>query len=82
MKSRFKVGGAIQNSAFGTVLLSLRLLCRASDYVSKLDCSALRAMTGAERESAVMLFGVFIQLLKFCGAIRDFDCFPKALPLG
>jgi len=58
------------------------LLCRAGDYVSKLVCSALRAMTGPKGKSAVMVFMVFIQLLKLCGAIHDFDCFPKALPLG
>jgi hypothetical protein len=28
-----------------------------------------------------MSFGIFIQLLKLCGAIHDFDCSPKALPL-
>ena len=42
---------------------------------------ALRAMTGHEGESAVMLFGIFIQLLKLCGAILKFACSPKALPL-
>ena len=31
---------------FLMVLLSLGLLCRADDYVSNLDCAALRAMTG------------------------------------
>ena len=35
--------------------------------------AALRAMTGPEEESAVMLFDIFIQLLKLCGAIRKFD---------
>jgi hypothetical protein len=39
------------------------LLCRADDWVSNLECAALRAMTGLEGESAVMLFGIFIQLL-------------------
>ena len=40
---------------------------RADHYVSNLDCAALRAMTGREGESAVMLFVVFAQLLKLCG---------------
>ena len=31
------------------------------------------AMTGHEGESAVMLFVVFIQLLKLCGAIHNLD---------
>jgi len=56
--------------------------CRADDYVSEVDCAALRAMTGLEGESAVMLFVVFTQLLKLCGAIRNLVCFPGALPLG
>ena len=30
-------------------------------------------MTGLEGESAVMLFVVFPQLFKFCGAVRKFD---------
>ena len=37
---------------FLMVHLSLGLLCRADDYVSNLDCAALRAMTGPEGESA------------------------------
>jgi len=45
------------------------LLWSAEDYRSNLDCAELRAMTGRERESAVMLFGFFMQLLKLCGAI-------------
>ena len=75
------VCGAIYNNVFGTVLLSLGLLCRADNYLSNLDCAALRAMTGHEGESAVMLFVVFPKLLKLCGVIHNFDCFPKALPL-
>ncbi len=79
---------------FGTVLLSLRLLCRAGDYVSNLDCAALRAMTGHEGVSAVMLLGIIMQLLKLCGALQILFIFPKrchwivilsfpkALPLG
>ena len=55
--------------------------CRASDYLSNLDCAALRAMTGLEGDSTVMLFGIFMQILKFCGAFQNFDCFPKALPM-
>ena len=31
--------------------------------------AALRAMTDLEGESTVMLFGIFIQLFKFCGAM-------------
>jgi len=30
-------------------------------------------MTGSEVESAVMLFGFFIQLLKCCGVLRNLD---------
>ena len=33
--------------------------------------AALRAMTGPEWESAVMLFVIFIQLLKHSGVIRN-----------
>ena len=44
------------------------------NYVSNLDRAALRAMTGPEGESAVMLFGIVMQLLKLCGAIHDFNC--------
>ena len=50
----------LQNIVFGTVLLRMRLLCRAGDYLSNLDCAALRAMTGPEGESAVILFGIFM----------------------
>ena len=57
------------------------LLWSAEDYRSNLDCAELRAMTGRERESAVMLFGFFMQLLKLCGAIQNFVSFPKLLPL-
>jgi hypothetical protein len=46
------------------VLLSLGLLCRAGDYLSNLDCAALREMTGSEGESAIMLFGKFTFLVK------------------
>jgi len=70
-----------QNIVCGIVLLSLGLLCRADDYPSNSDCAALRAMTGHEGESAVMLFVVFPQLLNHCGAIHNFECFPKALSL-
>ena len=68
MKNLLKVGGAIQDIVFGTVLLSLGLLWSADVNPSNSDCAALRAMTGSEGESAVMLFGIFLQLLKFCGA--------------
>ncbi len=44
------------------VLLSLGLLCRADDHLSNLDCTALRAMTGHEEESAVMMFVNFLKL--------------------
>ena len=82
MTTLLKVCGAIQNNVFGTVLLSLGLLCRADDYVSNLDCAALRAMTGSEGESSVKLFGIFIQLLKLCGAILNFICRSKSFPFG
>ena len=49
-----KLCGAIRNIVFGIVLQSLGLLCRAGDYVSEVDCAALRAMTGPEGESAAM----------------------------
>ena len=48
-----------QNIVFGTVLLSLGLLCRAGDTISNLDYVALRAMTAPEWENADMLFVVF-----------------------
>jgi hypothetical protein len=48
-----------QNNLFGTVLLSLGLLWSAGDYLSNLDCFALRAMTSTKRDSTVMLFVVF-----------------------
>ena len=35
--------------------------------------AALRAMTCSEGESGVILFGFFMQLLKLCGAINNFD---------
>ena len=54
---------------------------RANDYVSNLDCAALRAMTGHEGESAGMLFVTFSPTLKLCGSLRNFACFPKALTL-
>jgi len=55
---------------------------RAGDNLSNSDCTALRAMTGLKGESAIMLFVVFLQLLKLCGAIHNLDYCPKALPLG
>ncbi|MEI6138459.1 MAG: hypothetical protein WCP85_04305 [Mariniphaga sp.] len=72
MENLLKVGGAIQNNVFGKVLLSLGLLWSANNYLSNLDCAALRAMTGSEGESAVTLFGIFMQLLKRCGTIHNF----------
>jgi hypothetical protein len=71
-----------QNIVFGIVLLSLGLLWSAVDYLSNIDSTALRAMTVSKGESAVMLFVIFPQLLKLCGALRNFACFPKALPLA
>jgi hypothetical protein len=68
-----KFSDVIRKIVFGTVLPSLGLLWSADDYLSNSDCAALRAMTGLEWESAFRLFGSFPQLLKFCGAIRDFD---------
>ena len=55
---------------------------RADIHLSNSDCAALRAMTGSEGESAVMLFGIFMQLLILGGAIHNFVCCPKALPFG
>ncbi|MEI6141167.1 MAG: hypothetical protein WCP85_18000 [Mariniphaga sp.] len=81
MANLLKVCGVIYNNVFGTVLLSLGLLCRAGDHLSNSDCAALRAMTGPEGESAVMLFVVFLLLLKYCDAIHNFVCFPKAWSL-
>ena len=40
----------------------MRLLWSAVDYLSNLDCAALRAMTGPEGEGAVMLFATFGKL--------------------
>ena len=74
-----KVCGAIRNIVFGTVLLSLGLLCRASNHPSNSDCAALRAMTGHEGESAVMLFVVFPHPLKPCGAIHNFCLFSQGV---
>ena len=66
----------------GPVLLRMRLLWSAEENLSNLDCAALRAMTGPKGESAVMLFLVFMQLLKLCGLIHDFDfCFSLLHPL-
>jgi len=48
------------------------LLWSAGDYLSNSECAALRAMTGSEGESAVMLFLFFSNFLKFCGAIHNF----------
>jgi hypothetical protein len=42
MENLLKVGGTIQNNVFGTVLLSLGLLWSADNYLSNLDCAALR----------------------------------------
>ena len=58
------VWSTFQNNVFGKVLLRMGLLCRAHNYLSNLDCAALRAMTGSEGESAVMLFGIFMQLFE------------------
>ena len=69
-----KVCDAILNNVFGTVLLMMGLLWSAGDYLSNLDCAALRAMTSLEGESAVIMFVIFMQLLKPCGAIRNFAC--------
>jgi hypothetical protein len=44
---------------FGIVLFCLGLLWSAGDYLSNLNCAALRAMTGHEGESAVRLFVIF-----------------------
>ena len=60
-----------QNVVFGTVPLRKGLLCRADDYLPNFNCAALRAMTGPGGESAVILFGIFMQLLEICGAIHN-----------
>ena len=77
-----------QNNVFGTVLLRMGLLFRwigtsrrAHNYLSNSDCATLRAMTDTEWEGAIMLFLLFIQLLKLCGAIQNFDCFVFRFPL-
>ena len=62
-----------QNNVSGTVFLRMRLLCRADNHLSNLDCAALRAMTGPKSESADMMFVVFMPLLKLCGATLNFD---------
>ena len=64
------------------MLLSFGLLCRAGDSVSNFDCAALRAMTDQEWEIAFRLFVILMQLLKLCGAIHNFACFPNVLPMG
>ena len=38
-------------------------------------------MTGSAGDGAIILFVVFPHHLKLCGAIQNFACFPKALPL-
>ena len=65
---------------FRTLLFSLGLLFRRFGTRSvqviifqNLDCAALRAMTSLKCESAIMLFVVFLQLLKLCGAIHNYD---------
>ncbi len=77
-----------QNIVFEIVLLRTGLLFRwigtsrrAGVYLSNSDCAALRAMTDRKGESALMLFVIFIQLLILCGALHNFACFPKSLPL-
>ena len=72
MTTLLKVCGEIKKNVFGTVLHWMVLLCRADNYPSNKDCAALRAMTGSEGESAVMLFLFFSNFLKFCGAIHNF----------
>ena len=62
-----------QNIVFGTVLPSMGLLWSADNHLSNSDSSTLRAMTSSDKESAVMVFVVFSQLLKLCGAIHNFD---------
>jgi hypothetical protein len=84
MTTLLKVCGAIQNNVFGAVLLSLRLLfrwigtrVRADNHLSNLDCAALRAMTGPERESAVILFVVFPNFLNFVAQTAILFVFPR-----
>ena len=62
MTTLLKVCGAIQNIVFSTVLLRMGLLWSAGEYPSNLNCAALRAMTGPERESADILFVIFSNL--------------------
>ena len=56
------------------------LLCRAGNYPSNYDCTALRAMTGHEGDGAVILF-VVSPTFKTLWRNPNFCCFPKALPL-
>ena len=79
MATLIKVSGEIQNNVFGTVLLSMGLLFRWIGTRSvlrigfkKVSSAALRAMTVPEIEGAAMLFVIFLQLLKLCGAIHKF----------
>jgi hypothetical protein len=69
-----------QNNVFGTVLLRMGLLCRADDYVSEVDCAALRAMTITEDESADILFVTFGRLFIFCGVLHKFARFRMLIP--
>ena len=47
------------DNVFGIMLLNMGLLCRAENHLSNLDCAILRAMTGPEWESAVILYVIF-----------------------
>jgi hypothetical protein len=72
MTTLLKVCDAIQIIVFGTALLRMGLLWSADNYLSNLVCSAHRALTGHEGESAVMWFGIIMQLLKLCGVFHNF----------
>ena len=52
-----------QNNVLGTVLLRMRFLWSAGDYLSNCYCAALRAMTVPERERAARLFVVTLPKL-------------------
>ena len=67
------VGGVIQNSVLGQCFLVWDCFGVQIIIFQNISCSALRAMTGHEGESADILFGIVMQHLRVCGAIHNFD---------
>ena len=57
------VWSTFQDNVLGTVLLRMRFLWSAGDYLSNCYCAALRAMTVPERERAARLFVVTLPKL-------------------